>query len=249
MSGKPREERHAHAGREEAREGLSLRQGRLRGWLGWALTLVLMAAALWLARELYEREMRDPWTRDGIVQAGFVMVAAPVSGVAEEVRARTSAEVRPGDLLFAVRPYGGGRREEVRAPARGWIIESPLEEGGAVEAGRPVFALAVRDSFRVVGFFRETHLPQIAEGAPARVTLMAWPHRPLEGVVESVGRGIARSDGALGPGLLPAVTPTFDWIRLAQRFPVRIRLKELPPDEFLRAGLTASVQVLEKIEE
>ena len=63
--------------------------------------------------------------------------------------------------------------------------------------------------------------------------------------MESVGRGIERSDGELGPQLLPRVTPTFDWIRLAQRFPVRVRLKELPPDVDLRVGFTASVQVLE----
>jgi len=64
-------------------------------------------------------------------------------------------------------------------------------------------------------------------------------------VVESVGRGIERSDGELGPQLLPRVSPTFDWIRLAQRFPVRVRLKEWPPEVELRVGLTASVQVLE----
>ena len=78
---------------------------------------------------------------------------------------------------------------------------------------------------------------------------MAWPGRELRGTVESVGRGIARSDGELGPDLLPGVTPTFDWIRLAQRFPVRVRLDELPPDIDLRVGLTASVQILEKIDE
>ena len=134
---------------------------------------------------------------------------------------------------------------EVRSPAQGWVIESGLHHGSAVKAGEPLFALAVRDSFRVVGYFRESPLPQIREGAPARVTLMAWPDRPLDGVVESVGRGIERSDGELGPQLLPRVTPTFDWIRLAQRFPVRVRLKELPPDVDLRVGFTASVQVLE----
>lgn len=216
-----------------------------KSWLGVALFLLLAASALWLMRSLYESEMRDPWTRDGLVQADLVLVASPLSGTAEGVAVRSSAEVREGDILFSVRSFDGRERRNVRAPARGWVVESGLHHGSAVKAGEALFALAVRDSFRVVGYFRETHLPQIREGAPARVTLMAWPHRPLEGVVESVGRGIERSDGELGPQLLPRVSPTFDWIRLAQRFPVRVRLKEWPPEVELRVGLTASVQVLE----
>ena len=214
-------------------------------WLGWLALLLMAGAALWLMRSLYEQELHDPWTRDGLVQADLVLVASPLSGTAEEVRVRSSAEVREGELLFSVRAFEGRERREVRAPAQGWVVESGLHHGSAVKAGEPLFALAVRDSFRVVGYFRENHLPHIREGAPARVTLMAWPHRPLEAVVESVGRGIERSDGQLGPSLLPRVTPTFDWIRLAQRFPVRVRLKELPPDVDLRVGLTASVQILE----
>ena len=174
-------------------------------------------------------------------------------GVLEQVDVRSGSEAQEGDTLFTVRPSGAdgaehGRHAEavpVRAPSRGWVIESTLQRGGMVKAGEPLFAFAVADSFRVTGFFRETHLPAIREGARARVTLMAWPDRPLDAVVESVGRGIAVSDGALDARLLPQVTPTFDWIRLAQRFPVRVRLKELPPDVDLRVGFTASVQVLE----
>lgn len=218
---------------------------QVKSWLGWLIFLVAAGAALWLMCSLYEGEVNDPWTRDGLVQADLVLVASPLSGVAEEVRVQSSSEVREGQVLFRVRAFEGGELREVRSPAEGWVIESGLHHGSAVKAGEPLFALAVRDSFRVVGYFRETHLPQIREGAPARVTLMAWPHRPLDGVVESVGRGIERSDGELGPQLLPRVTPTFDWIRLAQRFPVRVRLKELPPDVDLRVGFTASVQVLE----
>ena len=216
-----------------------------KNWMGWAVFLLAAGAALWLVRSAYEKENGDPWTRDGLVQADLVLVASPLSGTAEDVRVQSSFEVQEGEIMFSVRAFEGGEKREVRAPARGWVVESGLHHGSAVRAGEPLFALAVRDSFRVVGYFRETQLPQIREGAPARVTFMAWPHRPLDAVVESVGRGIERSDGELGPGLLPRVTPTFDWIRLAQRFPVRVRLKELPPEVDLRVGLTASVQVIE----
>ena len=217
---------------------------QVKSWLGWLILVFAAGAALWLMRSLYEGEVNDPWTRDGLVQADLVLVASPISGAVENVRVQSSSEVEEGEVLFSVRAFEGGEWREVRAPARGWVVESGLHHGSAVRAGEPLFALAVRDSFRVVGYFRETQLPQIREGAPARVTFMAWPHRPLEAVVESVGRGIERSDGELGPSLLPRVTPTFDWIRLAQRFPVRVRLKELPPEVDLRVGLTASVQVM-----
>lgn len=237
-------------------------------WIPWLLTALLAGCAFWLARGLYEREMRDPWTRDGQVTADLVLIASPVDGVLEAVNVRSSSEAGEGDVLFTVRPAESGaatgseetarkdepgakRRREpdmpvaVRAPSRGWVIESSLQRGGMVKAGQPLFAFAVADSFRVTGFFRETHLAAIREGARARVTLMAWPHRPLDAVVESVGRGIAVTDGALDARLLPQVTPSFDWVRLARRFPVRVRLVSVPDDIALRVGLTASVQVLE----
>ena len=240
-----------------------------KAWIPWAATVMLAAVAFWLAHGLYEREMRDPWTRDGQVTADLLLIASPVDGVLEQVAVRSGAEVQEGELLFAVRPLHGedgataleretaaeqGRVRRapadsglvaVRAPSRGWIIESTLQRGGMVKAGQPLFAFAVADSFRVTGFFRETHLRAIREGARARVTLMAWPDSPLDAIVESVGRGIAVSDGALDARLMPQVTPTFDWVRLARRFPVRVRLVSVPAEVELRVGLTASVQVLE----
>jgi multidrug resistance efflux pump len=62
--------------------------------------------------------------------------------------------------------------------------------------------------------------------------------------VDSIGWGIYQDDGASGPDLLPTVNPTFEWIRLAQRVPVRIRLGDLPEGVSLRVGTTASVMVL-----
>lgn len=244
-------------------------RGVMRGAVVWLGTALLAAAALWAVYALYEREMSAPWTRDGQVQADLVLMASPVDGVIEDVFVHSGSEVREGEALFTVRPhrpvpaglaprsperYAGSAAVyvqradgllEVRSPALGWVVQSTLHRGSAVNAGQALFALAVRDSFRVTGFFRETLLRRIREGARARVTLMAWPDKVLYGVVENVGRGIARSDGELDAELLPRVTPTFDWIRLAQRFPVRVKLDSLPPDIELRVGLTASVQILE----
>ena len=81
-------------------------------------------------------------------------------------------------------------------------------------------------------------------GDRAVVTLMTYPDTPLEGRVDSIGWGIAQQDGSTGFELLPNVSPTFEWIRLAQRVPVRIRLDNIPDGIALRVGTTSSVLVM-----
>ena len=132
---------------------------------------------------------------------------------------------------------------EVRASVDGYVTNVSLQPGAQAVADTPLFALIDAASFRVTGFFREPLIRRIAVGSRAEVTLMAYPDRPLSGVVESLDWGISRSNGTPGEDLLPDVQPTFDWIRLAQRVPVYIRLSDVPDDVILRVGLTASVQV------
>ncbi len=76
------------------------------------------------------------------------------------------------------------------------------------------------------------------------VTLMSYPKAPLEGYVDSIGWGIAQRNGSSGQNLLPKVSPTFEWIRFAQRLPVRIHLTNVPESVVLRVGTTASVMVM-----
>jgi multidrug resistance efflux pump len=73
---------------------------------------------------------------------------------------------------------------------------------------------------------------------------MTYPDKPIEGYVDSIGWGIAQQDGSTGFDLLPTVSPTFEWIRLAQRIPVRIHMTKIPDGVALRVGTTASVLVL-----
>jgi multidrug resistance efflux pump len=116
--------------------------------------------------------------------------------------------------------------------------------GDQAVANTPILALVDSNSFWVFGYFRESEIGRIELGDPARVTLMAYPDQPLAGTVESLGWGIAPSDGNMGYNLLPSIKPVFQWIRLAQRIPVRIKLKDLPQGVELRYGLTASVMIL-----
>lgn len=81
-------------------------------------------------------------------------------------------------------------------------------------------------------------------GYKAVVVLLAYTDRPIEAEVESVGWGIEMDDGEPGYNLLPRMRPTFEWIRLAQRIPVRIRLEDIPEGIELRVGTTATVIVL-----
>jgi len=132
---------------------------------------------------------------------------------------------------------------EVRAPADGYVTNVNLRLGSQAVANKPALALVDVSSFRVEGYFRENRIGRMERGDKAVVTLMTYPDKPLKGYVDSLGWGIAKQDGSTGSDLLPNVSPTFDWIRLAQRIPVLIRLTEVPEGVELRVGTTGSVLV------
>lgn len=137
----------------------------------------------------------------------------------------------------------------VHASVDGYVSNINFQIGDQAVANTPILALVDSNSFWVFGYFRESEIGRIDLGDPARVTLMAYPDQPLAGTVESLGWGIAPNDGNIGYNLLPSIKPVFQWIRLAQRIPVRIKLKDLPQGVELRYGLTASVMILPEREE
>lgn len=132
---------------------------------------------------------------------------------------------------------------QVRAPVDGYVTNLNLRQGSHAVANQPALALVDSNSFWVHGFFRETSIGGIRPGDRAVVTLMTYPGEPLTGYVDSLGWGVAQQDGSTGFELLPNISPTFDWIRLAQRIPVRVHLEEVPEEVQLRVGTTASVLV------
>ena len=133
---------------------------------------------------------------------------------------------------------------QVTAPVDGYITNLNLRLGTQAVANQPVVALVDTDSYWIHGFFKETDIANMNAGDKAIVTLMTYPDSPLSGEVDSLGWGIAQQDGSTGFELLPNVNPTFEWIRLAQRVPVRIHLTDVPEDVELRVGTTASVLVM-----
>ena len=134
-------------------------------------------------------------------------------------------------------------RSEVRAPVNGLVTNFDMRSGDYVDAGRPLFALIDADSFYVAGYFEESKLPRIKVNDPARVYLVG-EGAVIEGHVESVAGGIADRERQGSADLLANVNPTFSWVRLAQRVPVRIALDHVPTDVRLVTGRTATVVVL-----
>lgn len=135
-------------------------------------------------------------------------------------------------------------RSQLRAPRSGQVTNLRLAQGNYVSAGQSVMALVDDSSFYVLAYFEETKLPRIHVGAPVKVWLMS-ASEALDGTVESISRGITDRNASPDTQLLANVEPTFNWVRLAQRIPVRIRLDKLPEDLNLSAGMTASVTVME----
>ena len=133
---------------------------------------------------------------------------------------------------------------KVWAPTDGYVTNLQLRVGDSVVANQPALAVIDANSFYVQAFFRETFVGNFQNGDRAVVTLMSYPDTPLEGSVDSIGWGIAQQNGSTGFEQLPSVKPTFEWIRLAQRIPVMVRIEKVPDNIKLRAGTTASVVVI-----
>ncbi len=135
----------------------------------------------------------------------------------------------------------------MNAPFDGFTTNLDVNEGQFGSPGSPIAAFVDSSSFRVDGYFQESKLKHITRDSRAIITLMSHPDIELKGVVDSIGFAInppnvAATEGA--SNLVPTIAPTFDWVRLPQRVPVRIRLEEVPKDIQLVSGMTASVAIV-----
>ncbi len=133
----------------------------------------------------------------------------------------------------------------VVAPVDGYVTNLNLELGDHATANKAALALVDVNSYWIYGFFRESHLQNIGEGDRAIVTLMSNPDKPVEGHVSGMAWGVWQKDGSTAQELLPYVSESFEWIRLAQRVPVRIEIDKVPEGVNLVVGLTGTVLVLE----
>jgi membrane fusion protein, multidrug efflux system len=163
--------------------------------------------------------------------------AAAVSGVDALVaqRAVVMAEIAIAELNLEF--------ATVRAPFDGRVVSLKTSTGQFASALKPVFTLIDTRRWYVVANFRETELKGIRAGTPATVYLMSDTSQRFQGTVDSISYGVAPDEGGLAlPGGLPRIQRTLNWVHVAQRFPVKIRVENANPELF-RIG-TSAVAVL-----
>lgn len=132
-------------------------------------------------------------------------------------------------------------RTKVFAPVDGYVTNLNVHRGDYATTGAAKLAIVDSHSFWVYGYFEETKLPRVRIGDQAEMRLMSGG--VLKGHVQSISRGIYDRDNPQSRELLADVNPTFNWVRLAQRVPVRIHIDEVPEDVVLAAGTTCTVVV------
>ena len=272
-------------------------------------TLLVLAAAVVIGRQLWVNYMTTPWTRDGRVRADIINVAADVPGYVVDVPVKDNQLVKKGDVLLRIDPehyevavrqaealvasrkatwemrkVNASRRADmdnlviskenrddasniansaladyqqaqaqlaaaqldlkrttILATVDGYVTNLNVHRGDYARTGEAKMAVVDKDSFWVYGFFEETKLPHVKVGDHAELQMMSG--EVLQGHVESISRGIYDRDNPESRELIADVNPTFNWVRLAQRVPVRIHIDEVPEGYLLAAGTTCTVVV------
>jgi len=128
----------------------------------------------------------------------------------------------------------------VMAEKAGMVTNLDLPPGNYIKVGEPLFTMVTDDSWRAIAYFKETVLHKIRTGQKAKIELVAYPGHVFHAVVQGVGWGVTQQDVVLSDSL-PTVAPTVNWVRLPQRFPVRVDIIDPDPAFPLRMGQTAVV--------
>ena len=202
-----------------------------------ALALAQAEAQLAAADASLRQKMDDAKRRRGMESI------VPVEEIqrANQAMAIAQAELRSAQVAVDKAKLDM-ERTVLHAPADGYITRLRLSKGDYAVTGQPNIALVDANSFRIIGYFEETKLHGIEPGAPAQIRLMGFD-AVISGRVVSIGRGIADANQQADAQGLPSVAPSFSWVRLAQRIPVRIEFGQLPQNIVLASGMTGSIEV------
>ena len=196
----------------------------------------------------------EPLLREGFVSAEEVDRARTAQRAAEAdlnavlLQAQSAASAVSGvDALVAQRAAVEAdialtklhlEMATVRAPFDGRVISLKTSVGQFASAMRPIVTLIDTRHWYVIANFRETDLKNIRSGTPATIRLMSDSGKTFEGKVDSIGYGVLPDDGGLVLGGLPKVSRSINWVRVAQRFPVKIMVDK-PDPEMFRIGASA----------
>ncbi len=157
-------------------------------------------------------------------------LAALQSGLAARqdnvLSSQAALEIAQADLAWT----------KVYASADGWIANLTLRPGSSVSANAPQFSIVESSEWWIDANFKETSLPRIRAGQPAKIRVDMLPGIALTGRVASIGRGSGDTFS-----LLPSENSSGNWVKVTRRFPVRIELD--PTDAPLRVGGSSKVTV------
>ncbi len=194
-------------------------------------------------------------------EAGSLSVSGLDTREAALKQAETSSEATLAELDRAQQQYGGSGKEnarlraagaalrkaqldlshtEMRAPAAGWVANVTLREGAFAMMARPAFALVEDKDWWVDAHFKETDIHRIKPGQPVAVEIDMYPGITLKGEVESISAG----SGAIF-SLMPPENATGNWVKVTQRYTVRVKIIDRPPNptQPLRIGASSQVKI------
>ncbi|MGY8820245.1 MAG: efflux RND transporter periplasmic adaptor subunit [Pseudomonadales bacterium] len=171
------------------------------------------------------------------------LIAAETVEIGDTQVKRAEAALKTAEAALGV-AHLDLRRTTVLSPVDGYLSDQTMRVGDYVRVGTPVLSIVDTQSLRVEGYFEETKLHAIEIGQPVDIQIMGESQH-LRGHVQSIAAGIEDRDRARGNSLLPNINPSFNWVRLAQRIPVRVVLDEGQQTAInLVIGRTATLSVL-----
>jgi multidrug efflux system membrane fusion protein len=164
---------------------------------------------------------------------------AAVRAIDTEAAAEATVRARQAALGIAQR---GLENTTVRATHNGLVVGLTVSTGEMVLPSQSLFTLINTDEWFAIANFRETDLHAIAIGDCATVFSMIDRQTPIKGSVQGIGWGVVDQDRINIPRSVPYVERSLNWVRVAQRFPVRVRLED-PPQQLMRLGASAVVEI------
>jgi multidrug efflux system membrane fusion protein len=179
-------------------------------------------------QQLDQAQVSEKDTATKLIQAQESQAAADAT-----VRAQTAA------LGIAQRQLDD---TTVRATHNGLVVGLTISTGEMVAPSQALFTLINTDEWFAVANFRETELSSISVGDCTTVFSMLDRKVPIKGIVQGIGWGVVDQDRINVPRSVPYVERSLNWVRVAQRFPVRVRLEQ-PPKELMRLGASAVVEI------
>ena len=182
--------------------------------------------------------------------AALIAAQAAVVSAEAEVKRSRNALAQVGDMNARVAAAKVEIAEarlnlqycEVRAPIDGWVTNLNTNVGAFVKVGDNLFSIVQNTEWWVIANFLETEIEQIRVGQEVAVYIYAYPGHRFKGTVQGIGWALYQANGATQQ-TLPDVKPTLNWVRLAQRFPVRITMEPFDAQHPYRMGGTVTAIV------